>query len=133
MFDIKNVPETPFFCDGNVVYCLKQESWKLGKPVMVNDIYFQVNGTETITIAHGITKMLNEQVVASCVTSIIEFKAMIYKLEFMKGEQRAGQFAYNIMHLLYPKRVVALNGGDFDPFYDDRRIDSFITKCLESE
>lgn len=32
------IPETPFLCDGNLVYNLRQTAWKKGEPEMSNDI-----------------------------------------------------------------------------------------------
>lgn len=44
---------------------------------------------------------------------------------------RYGQAVFNTMHDLNPNVANKFRGSDYDPFYDDGKVDAFIQKCLE--
>lgn len=60
-----------------------------------------------------------------------EFKAKIYSIE-KPSNWREGQFVFNTIDQLYNglSRIVQVNDG-IDCFYDDSKIDQFISACYD--
>ena len=46
-------------------------------------------------------------------------------------KQRIGQKAFNDLYESNPKIADAIRGTEYDPFYDDSRIDKFKAKVAE--
>lgn len=44
---------------------------------------------------------------------------------------RKGQAAFNLMEILYPSIAEKHRGGNFDPFYNDAKVDAFIDECIK--
>lgn len=44
------------------------------------------------------------------------------------SELRPGQRAFNDVYAVYPHVADLLRGSEFDPFYDDERIESFYAQ-----
>jgi len=60
MNDVTFEPETPFMeIDGNFVYCLHQDGWTKGKPLMVNDVSISVS---SYSITPEQKKMITEYI-----------------------------------------------------------------------
>lgn len=46
----------------------------------------------------------------------------------VNGMERNGQAVFNAAYLVCPREVDSLRGTKYDPFYDDARIDAFLTQ-----
>ena len=55
------------------------------------------------------------------------YRDMLARAMRAEGSWRYGQAAFNVAYQNWPNHVAMLRGTLVDPFYDDRRVEAFIT------
>ena len=120
---------------GILIYNLYQDGWDKGKPRMVNDITIQIHGNnaspEQISdIADFVQKFLNKKYFKG-VNTIGDFYNLYYAERQNYPQQRAGQFAFNLMHEVRPEQANKHTGTNLDPFHNDEMMHDFIKACFE--
>ena len=127
----KYIAETPFLIDDNGIYCLKQEGWSNGKPIMVNDIYIRVDGELPYRSLIEMSEVLNRKHFRPGIVNSSDFYQFINRIRHIQGKQREGQFIFNMMWLAKPEITDQLRGTEYDCFHNDELIEKFVNKCFE--
>lgn len=67
--------------------------------------------------------MTNEEI-----NAISKFASELY---VRQSSLRLGQSVWNVFEEMHPDKANLIRGTEFDPFYDDNKLDSFYKKLLE--
>lgn len=60
-----------------------------------------------------------------------EYQTRCYQELRIRGKLRHGQVLFNVLFKCRQDLAVSLTGTEFDPFYDDRNVPSFLQKVEE--
>ena len=59
--------------------------------------------------------------------NIDEFTVLLSRYMSHHPDQRLGQAAFNMLYEIFPEEVGRLRGSMVDPFYNDNKINNFLT------
>ena len=123
---------------GTLIYNLRQDGYRKGKPNMVNDVTIQINGhnlslDQYDELEQVIITALNERYTEPEISSMEEFYGLYFQKRHQFEEQRDGQYIYNLMYEVNPIMAKKYNGTEIDPFYNNAVIVDFIKACFSNK